>query len=63
MDDQSSASTAKAAGRGRIYDSILETIGDTPLIRLSKLAKEEELRAYFRTKVNDQQAMRETPTI
>ncbi len=41
MDDQSSASTAKAAGRGRIYDSILETIGDTPLIRLSKLAKEE----------------------
>ncbi len=24
--------------RGRVYDSILETIGATPLVRLSKLA-------------------------
>lgn len=29
----------------------------------ARLAKEEELRAYFRVKVNDQQAMRDTPTI
>lgn len=29
-----------AAGRGRIYDSIVETIGNTPLIRLNRLAKE-----------------------
>lgn len=28
------------AGRGRIYDNIIETIGNTPLIRLNKLAKE-----------------------
>lgn len=28
------------AGRGRIYDSIVETIGNTPLIRLNRLAKE-----------------------
>ena len=27
-------------GRGRIYGSILETIGDTPIVRLDKLAKE-----------------------
>ncbi|MBS0386176.1 MAG: cysteine synthase A [Proteobacteria bacterium] len=26
-------------GRGRIYDDITQTIGDTPLVRLSKLAK------------------------
>lgn len=28
------------SGRGRIYDSIVETIGNTPLIRLNRLAKE-----------------------
>jgi len=27
-------------GRGRIYDNITQTIGDTPLVRLNKLAKE-----------------------
>lgn len=32
--------TSPAAGRGRIYDSILDTIGDTPIIRLDKFAKE-----------------------
>ena len=26
-------------GRGRIYASITETIGDTPLVRLDKIAK------------------------
>ena len=26
-------------GRGRIYDDITKTVGDTPLVRLSKLAK------------------------
>jgi cysteine synthase A len=25
-------------GRGRLYDSILETIGDTPMVRLNRLA-------------------------
>src|SRR5471032_1883488 len=41
------SSTAKIApveldtpGRGRIYDNILATIGNTPLIRLHRLAKE-----------------------
>ena len=27
----------KTWGRGRVYDSITETIGHTPLVRLSKL--------------------------
>ena len=31
---------AAAAGRGRIYDSILETIGNTPLVRIDRFAKE-----------------------
>jgi cysteine synthase len=29
----------RAPGRGRIYDSIAETIGDTPIVRLEKLAR------------------------
>jgi cysteine synthase A len=29
-----------APGRGRIYDSITQTIGDTPLVRLNRMAKE-----------------------
>jgi len=29
-----------APGRGRVYDSITQTIGDTPLVRLNRMAKE-----------------------
>jgi cysteine synthase A len=32
--------SAKKPGRGRIYRSITETIGDTPLVRLDKFARE-----------------------
>ena len=34
------AARYKRAGRGKIYDSILDTIGDTPLIRLPRLSAE-----------------------
>ena len=34
------AARYRRAGRGRIYDSILDTIGDTPLVRLPRLAAE-----------------------
>jgi cysteine synthase A len=34
------ASRFKRAGRGKIYDSIVDTIGDTPLIRLPNLSRE-----------------------
>jgi len=33
-------SGAKIPGRGRVYDSITQTIGDTPLVRLSRLEHE-----------------------
>jgi cysteine synthase A len=35
----------KKPGRGRIYNSITETIGDTPLVRIEKLANEAGARA------------------
>ncbi len=34
------AARFRRAGRGRIYDSIIDTIGDTPLVRLPRLAAE-----------------------
>lgn len=34
------ASRHKKAGRGRVYDSIIDTIGDTPLVRLPNLTRE-----------------------
>ena len=34
------AARYKRAGRGRIYDSIIDTVGDTPLIRLPRLTAE-----------------------
>src|SRR5262245_1966347 len=32
--------TTRAPGRGRVYNSITETIGDTPLVRLDRFAKQ-----------------------
>ena len=32
-------------GRGRVYGSILETIGNTPLVRIPRLAEQEGLKA------------------
>lgn len=34
------ASRFKRAGRGKVFDSIIDTVGDTPLIRLPNLTKE-----------------------
>ncbi|KPF47371.1 cysteine synthase A [Rhizobium sp. AAP43] len=39
--------TEKKPGRGRIYGSITETIGDTPIVRLDKLAKEKGVKAHL----------------
>ncbi|MGL3608285.1 cysteine synthase A [Rhizobium sp. G187] len=39
--------TEKKPGRGRIYGSITETIGDTPIVRLDKLAKEKGVQAHL----------------
>ncbi|MCD1635081.1 cysteine synthase A [Martelella mediterranea] len=38
-------------GRGKVYGSILETIGDTPLVRLDKLAKEHGVKANLLAKL------------
>jgi cysteine synthase A len=38
-------------GRGRIYESITETIGDTPLVRLKKVAKEKGVKASLLAKL------------
>ncbi len=41
----------KGAGRGRIYSSITETIGNTPIIRLDKLAAEKNVKAHLLAKL------------
>jgi len=42
---------AAQPGRGRIYDSITDTIGDTPLVRLDKLAKKHGIKANLLAKL------------
>ena len=46
-----SFATGKAPGRGRIYNSITETIGDTPLVRLDKIARAEGVKANLLAKL------------
>jgi cysteine synthase A len=43
--------TTHAPGRGRVYNSITETIGDTPLVRLDKFAKEKGVVANLLAKL------------
>jgi cysteine synthase len=38
-------------GRGRIYESITDTIGDTPIVRLDRIAKENNIRANLLAKL------------
>ena len=44
-------SDARKPGRGRIFDSILDTIGDTPIVRLDKLAESEGVKAKLMGKL------------
>ncbi len=41
----------RTPGRGRVYDSITETIGDTPLVRLDKFAREKGIVARLIAKL------------
>ena len=41
----------KKPGRGRVYGSITETIGDTPIVRLDKLAREKGVKAHLLAKL------------
>ena len=43
--------TPKEPGRGRIYDSITQTIGDTPLVRLDRIAAEKGVGAHLLAKL------------
>jgi cysteine synthase A len=43
--------STRAPGRGRIFKSITETIGDTPLVRLDKFAKEKGIVAHLIAKL------------
>ena len=43
--------STRAPGRGRVYGSITETIGDTPLVRLDKFAKEKGIVANLLAKL------------
>jgi cysteine synthase A len=40
-----------APGRGRVYDSITDTIGDTPIVRLNRLAREKGVKANLLAKL------------
>jgi cysteine synthase A len=45
------AASQHKPGRGRIYDSITETIGDTPLVRLDRIAAMKDVRAHLIAKL------------
>lgn len=45
------AKDGETVGRGRIYDSILDTIGNTPLVRIDKFAKENGVEAKLLVKL------------
>ncbi|MCX8253922.1 cysteine synthase A, O-acetylserine sulfhydrolase A subunit [Beijerinckiaceae bacterium RH AL1] len=46
-----SDATQRPPGRGRIYSSIVETIGDTPMVRLDKIAKAKGVKAHLVAKL------------
>ncbi len=49
--DAEGTAPRRHAGRGRIYDSITDTIGDTPLVRLDRLAAEYGVKAKLLAKL------------
>ena len=46
-----STAPRKSPGRGRVYESITDTIGDTPLVRLRRIAAERNCRAELLAKL------------
>jgi cysteine synthase A len=49
--NQTMAGVATKPGRGRIYDSITDTIGDTPLVRLDRIAEMKGVGAHLLAKL------------
>jgi cysteine synthase A len=48
---EQSAAAEPRRGRGRIYDSITDTIGDTPLVRLDRIAAMKDVPAHLLAKL------------
>ncbi|MDH7797938.1 MULTISPECIES: cysteine synthase A [unclassified Beijerinckia] len=51
MADAKQDQGTKVPGRGRIYDSITQTIGDTPIVRLNRIAAEAGVKANILAKL------------
>src|SRR5436305_12010529 len=51
MDMPSPTSVAYRPGRGRVFDSIVEAIGDTPIVRLHKLPQQHGVNASILAKL------------
>jgi cysteine synthase A len=51
LDHQATRLTFDKPGRGRVYESILETIGNTPLVRIGKLAAQTGCKAEVLAKL------------
>jgi cysteine synthase len=51
MDALSAASAVHRPGRGRVFDSIVDAVGDTPIVRLRKLPQAHGLQATILAKL------------
>ena len=46
MDASSATGAVHRPGRGRVFDSIVDAIGDTPIVRLRKLPQAHGVQRY-----------------
>ena len=51
MEHAAKPSAAHRPGRGKVYGSITQTIGDTPLVRFDRIAKEKGVKAHLLAKL------------
>lgn len=51
MDTRSGTDAAHNAGRGRVYDSIVDAFGDTPIVRLRRLPEQHGVKATILAKL------------
>ena len=51
MDAPSPTSAVHRPGRGRVFDSIVDAVGDTPIVRLRKLPQAQGVHATILAKL------------
>ena len=51
MDASSTASAVHRPGRGRVFDTIIDAIGDTPIVRLRSLPEPDRAHAHILAKL------------